>query len=286
MLASPISRNRRSDSRASCAAAPRQRRGQRKGRMPSRTSSRQNAMPNSCHMIPTDAKKPGFSRLPHDTTFSSTVTPADGSRPPGRGSRLGLFQVAEEIAARIKHQHITLIREALAISPQAAIERVELLILTIRPGVDGRSLGIAITAQLFSLAIGIGQQHATLTVGIGANTFGQLLTLGPMLASLTLTLGAHAVEHAAVDLFRQVDGLDPHIHHLDTQLTLRSTAQPSRNIPPHPITPPPSPPPPPPPTPTPRPPPGSSNPEPPPTSPSRPRDPAWCGVRLPVLRNV
>ena len=38
-----------------------------------------------------------------------------------------------------------------------------------------------------------------------------------MLAGLTLTLGAHAVEHAAVDFLRQVDGLDANVDHFDTQ---------------------------------------------------------------------
>lgn len=42
--------------------------------MPSSTNTRHSAMPSSCHMIPTDAKKPGFSRLPHDTTFYLAVT--------------------------------------------------------------------------------------------------------------------------------------------------------------------------------------------------------------------
>ncbi len=33
--------------------------------MPSSTSTKHNAMPSSCHMVPTDAKKPGISRLTH-----------------------------------------------------------------------------------------------------------------------------------------------------------------------------------------------------------------------------
>src|SRR3990167_3971795 len=189
MLVSPINRSRRSDNLASCATAPRQRRGQRNGRMPSRTSKRQHAMPNSCHMIPTDAKKPRFPRLPNHTTLIAT-----SHKPQATSFKLqaksdaylqlmacsltlplglGLFQITEEVTARIEHQHITLIREALTISLQAAIERVELLILAIRLGVDGRCLGIAIAAQLFRLAVGISQQHAALTIGVGTNTFGQ-----------------------------------------------------------------------------------------------------------------
>src|SRR3990167_1163810 len=129
MLVSPINRSRRSDNLASCATAPRQRRGQRNGRMPSRTSKRQNAMPNSCHMIPTDAKKPGFPRLPNHTTLIAT-----SHKPQATSFKLqaksdaylqlmacsltlplglGLFQITEEVTARIEHQHITLIRAAL-----------------------------------------------------------------------------------------------------------------------------------------------------------------------------
>ncbi|MNE10239.1 hypothetical protein D3C80_1029430 [compost metagenome] len=59
MLPSPISRSWRSSSPARLMTASRQRRGQRNGRMPSSTSSRQKAMPSSCHMVPADAKKPG-----------------------------------------------------------------------------------------------------------------------------------------------------------------------------------------------------------------------------------
>ncbi|MNC12124.1 hypothetical protein D3C75_598380 [compost metagenome] len=46
-----------------------------------------------------------------------------------------------------------------------------------------------------------------------------------MLAGLALALGAHALEHAAVDLLGQVDGLDPHVEHLDAQLATRHAIQ-------------------------------------------------------------
>src|SRR3989344_3248174 len=228
MLANPSRRSCLSDNCISCKSVSRQWRGDRKGRMPSSTNTRHNAMPNSCHMLPTDAKKPGFSRLSHHTTFSERITPAAARR--GDDSRLGRLQRGEEVATRIQHQHITLISEALAISPQAAIERIELLIHAIRLGVDRSGLGIARTAQLFSLTVGICEQHATLTVGTGANTFGQLLTLGAVLTSLTLTLGAHAIEHAAIHFLRQVDGFNAHVHNLDTQLFLRSPVQGSGHV--------------------------------------------------------
>ena len=44
--------------------------------------------------------------------------------------RLGFFQVAEEIAAWVQHQYVALVRKAFAVSAQAAIELVELLVLT------------------------------------------------------------------------------------------------------------------------------------------------------------
>ena len=54
------------------------------------------------------------------------------------------------------------------------MERVELLILPVRGGIDRSSPGITITTQLFRLAEGLGQQHPALTIGVGTNTFGQL----------------------------------------------------------------------------------------------------------------
>src|SRR3990167_5853957 len=166
--------------------------------MPSSTNNKQNAMPSSCHMLPTDAKKPGFSRLAHDNTFSSEVTPAGAGRPPEVASRLGFFQVAEELAIGIKHQHITLTGKAFAVGTQATVEGVELLIHAVGLGVNRRRQGIAITTRLFRTAIRLGQQHATLAIGVSTNTFGQLLTFGAMLTGLTLTLGAHPLKHAEI----------------------------------------------------------------------------------------
>ena len=51
-----------------------------------------------------------------------------------------------------------------------------------------------------------------------------------MLTRLTLTLTAHAFEHAAVHFARQIDRLDPHIQHFDTQLAARTGIQRGRDI--------------------------------------------------------
>src|SRR5476651_2730337 len=64
-------------------------------------------------------------------TFYATITPP-GSFAARRVDRLrlGLLQVAEEIAAWVQHHHVAFVREAFTVSAQATVERVELLILT------------------------------------------------------------------------------------------------------------------------------------------------------------
>src|SRR5689334_23685281 len=98
-------------------------------------------------------------------------------------SRLGFFQVTEEVTARVQDHDVGFVREAFTVGTQATVERVELLILAVCLGVDRSSLGITITANLFGFTIGFSQQHAALTVGVGTDAFGQLVTLGAMLAS-------------------------------------------------------------------------------------------------------
>src|SRR5690606_12893245 len=76
--------------------------------------------------------------------------------------RRGGLQIAEEIALGVKHQHIFLVGETLAVCLQAAVEGVELLVLPIGSRIDRRRLRIAVTAQFFGLAEGLCQQHPTL----------------------------------------------------------------------------------------------------------------------------
>src|SRR5690606_32709789 len=95
---------------------------------------------------------------------------------------LGLLEVAEEFTARIQHQHVALVGEAAAIGLQATVEGIELAILAVSLGINGRRLGIAITSYFFRLTIGFGQKHALLAVGVGTNALGQLLTFGAVLA--------------------------------------------------------------------------------------------------------
>src|SRR3989344_5027043 len=106
-------------------------------------------------------------------------------------SRLGFFQVMEEVTAWVQDHDVGFVREAFTVGTQATVERVELLILTVGLGVDRSGLSVTITANLFGFTIGFSQQHATLTIGVGTDAFSQLVTLGAMLASFTLTLGAH-----------------------------------------------------------------------------------------------
>src|SRR5690606_7034764 len=185
---------------------------------------------SACFRRDADAKKPGFPGWRIITTFCQRVTrrtrtscrmePVEASL--FRGCRL---QIAEKLALGIKHQHIFLAGETIAVSLQATVEGVELRILPVSLSIDRRSLRITLTAQLLSLAEGLGKQHAALTVGVRPNTFGQLLTFRPMLARLTLTLGAHTLEYAAVHFARQIDAFDAHVHNLDAQLLLRRAVQ-------------------------------------------------------------
>lgn len=92
---------------------------------------------NSMRAHAADAKKPGISRLIHDNTFYSAVTPADDVRPPRLSLGLGLLQIAKELATWVKDQHIAFTRKAFTVGPQAAIEGVKLLIQTVGLGVDG-----------------------------------------------------------------------------------------------------------------------------------------------------
>src|SRR5690606_12755678 len=135
-----------------------------------------------------------------------------------RSGPLCPLEEPEELAVRIQHQHVGLAGEAFPISLQTAVEGVELRILVVRRRVDGRRLGITLTADLLGFAEGLGQNHPLLTISIGADTFSQLAALGAVFTSLPLTLRAHALEHAAVDFPRQIDGLDPHVQHLDAHL--------------------------------------------------------------------
>ena len=104
------------------------------------------------------------------------------------------------------------------------------MILAVSLGVNRGSLGITITAQFFRLTIRLSQQNTTLTVGVGTNALRQLVTLGPVLARFTLTLGAHALEHATVDFFWQVDGLDANVDHFDAQLFFSHFVQRGRDV--------------------------------------------------------
>src|SRR5690606_18476767 len=129
-------------------------------------------------------------------TFSPRVTRRATRLAGWPTSGLALLQVAEEFAAGVEHQHVTLVVEAVAHGLQAAVERVKLGILRVGLGIDPRRTGVARTSGFLGLAVGFRQQHTTLTIGIGTNTLGQLATLGTVFPRLTLTLGTHALEHA------------------------------------------------------------------------------------------
>ena len=88
-------------------------------------------------------------------TFSQRITPPEalaarrGMIQVNDVSRLGFFQVTEEVAAWVQDHDVGFVREAFTVGTQATVETVELLILAVGLGVDCSGLGITVTANLF-----------------------------------------------------------------------------------------------------------------------------------------
>src|SRR5471030_3547408 len=80
-------------------------------------------------------------------TFSQRITPPQvlaarrGMIQVNVVSRLGLFQITEEVAAWVEDHDVGFVREAFTVGTQATVETVELLILAVSLGVDRSSLG-------------------------------------------------------------------------------------------------------------------------------------------------
>ncbi len=89
---------------------------------------------------------------------------------------VGILEELEEIRIRAQQDHVVPVTEALLVSAQTAVERVELGILVVRVGLGAGRLGITFTADLFRLAIGFCQYFLALAVGVGANLLGLLFT--------------------------------------------------------------------------------------------------------------
>src|SRR5690349_14610313 len=82
-----------------------------------------------------------------------------------------ILEVLEEVRARVEHHDIALVAEALTISLQTAIERVEIRILLERLRVRCGRARIALAFDALSIAVRFSDDDFALAIGIGANLF-------------------------------------------------------------------------------------------------------------------
>src|SRR5699024_2455607 len=85
---------------------------------------------------------------------------------------VGLGPKTEEAGFGAQYQRVARIRKRLAIAFQALVERVEVGIVAVGLGIDGRGLGVAVTPNGLSLGIGFSQQLFALAFGLGSYAFG------------------------------------------------------------------------------------------------------------------
>src|ERR1700690_717587 len=83
----------------------------------------------------------------------------------------GLLQVLEELGARIEHHDVALVPERGLVRFEAAVERVELRVLSVGGSVDRGCLGVAFTLGLLRLLVGIGEYHFALAIRVGTYPF-------------------------------------------------------------------------------------------------------------------
>src|SRR5438067_11279944 len=149
--ASPMKRSWPSDNSVSRRNASRHVCGARSGRRPSRTSTNAHAA----------RKVSGTSRA------SPALVPVLLCAGTRRGlANAGLLQVLEEFRVRIEHHQVVLVVERRLVRLEAAIEGIELGILSIRGSVDPRRLGITFALDLLCLAVRIGQDNLALPVRV------------------------------------------------------------------------------------------------------------------------
>ena len=122
-----------------------------------------------------------------------------------------MLEIAEEIGARVEHHQVVLAVEGLLVGVQAAIQFIKFAVLAECPGIDFGGHGVAFTAQLLTVAFGVGQHNLPLAVGVGANFFRFLFALGAQLFGHALALGVHPVVHPFADGRVQVNPLQAHI---------------------------------------------------------------------------
>src|SRR5213595_3590912 len=68
-----------------------------------------------------------------------------------------LLEILEELGARIKHHDVALVSERRLVCLEAAVERVELRILTVGGGVDRGRFGVSVALGLLRLLVSVGQ---------------------------------------------------------------------------------------------------------------------------------
>src|SRR5690606_26931642 len=138
------------------------------------------------------------------------------ARGPALPTRL-IAQVAEEVAAGVDDQDIALVAEGLAIGVEAAGKGVELGILVKGLGVHGGGRGVAETADLLRLPVGVGFDNGLLAVGVGADFYALLVALGAEFPGFLLPLRRHPPEYLVADFIGQIDLAHPDIDDLYAQ---------------------------------------------------------------------
>src|SRR5690606_39348868 len=90
---------------------------------------------------------------------------------------------------------IALVAEGLLVGGETAGEGEKLRILLVGAGVHRGGEGIALTAHLLRLFVGIGLDDHLLTIGVGADLFRLLEAPGTQLPGLLLPLRSHPPVH-------------------------------------------------------------------------------------------
>ena len=134
------------------------------------------------------------------------------SRAAGEG-RIAVAVADDERAAAIVEREGLTIAWRRQLGKQVADKGVKFRIAAIGIGINLRRLCIARTAQPLCFAVGIGSDHNHFPICLCTGNFCLLATKRPMLLGFPLPFRPHSAIYRFADFCRQVDFLDPHIHH-------------------------------------------------------------------------
>src|ERR1700674_175744 len=129
------------------------------------------------------------------------------------------LEILEEVGVRIENHEIALVPQTAPVSIQAAIEGVELRVLTERAGVRCRSLRVAFTLVVLRVSISLGKDDLSLPICFGTNFFRFARAGGTQFVGYPFTFRLHALVHRLADFLRQVDALQAHVQYLNTNGT-------------------------------------------------------------------